>query len=211
MRQRAESAHGVADDARPADRGAERVESASPRSNEPRVPHRAQVRAATVEPHLVRVPALVVGVARVQRLVDVANEMDKVLERDEVLGVRSLRGQDRLLAPDRTDDAVAVWAVARCHVDAVSVTREVHVVPASRFARTGPIGPRRDRNERGAGSIARSLSTRARAAGVGSCCASAAIMRRPSAPQASGRCARHAGSKADAGRGCPCPWIAAAP
>ncbi|CAM0121660.1 hypothetical protein SMG44B_20771 [Stenotrophomonas maltophilia] len=119
------------------------------------VPQRMQVGTTVAELQLEIVAALVVGVAGVHRLVDVADQMHDELQRLQALAVgQAAIAEDGALCLQGLDDAVAVFAVLRCFVVAV-VFGDVDVVPAGRAAAQARVlgaqlvSPRRDAGQRG--------------------------------------------------------------
>ncbi|MNI41710.1 hypothetical protein D3C73_959710 [compost metagenome] len=116
-----------------------------------------QVGTAVAELQLEIVAALVMAVAGVHRLMDVANQMHDELQRLQALAIgQAAVAEDRALRLQRFDDAVAALAVLRRLVMA-AIFGDVDVVPAGRAtAEAGVlgaqlVGPGRDAGEGGAG------------------------------------------------------------
>ena len=80
-----------------------------------------QIRSASEGSYLILLPSLVVGKAGMQRLMDIGDKVDDVLQRLEPLGIWCRRRQHDSLSFDSANDAVTVGAVASCFIVAVGI------------------------------------------------------------------------------------------
>jgi hypothetical protein len=116
------------------------------------VPDRVEVRLLVEEADVYRGPALVVRVAGVEGLVDVADEVDQELERlgPLALGLEGV-GEDRAIVVDRLDD-VPLRRTVPAQVELVDAARHLSVVVGRAVGVlrcvSDVVGPVRERGER---------------------------------------------------------------
>ncbi len=104
------------------------------------VPYSMQVSASTKCANLELIATLVASRSGMQRLVDIPNEVNDVLECDQAHSVWSRRLQDSHLLGDSLDHASVVFAVKLAGVDAASIG-DVDVVQGRGSRPPALIGP----------------------------------------------------------------------
>ena len=129
----------------------QKFEATRPIHDEGGVPHRVQVGTAPISLQLNRIAATVVGKTRMQRLVNVGDKMNHVFKCLQTIRVRPACAEDGCLSIDRSNDALALRAVAGRFEAATAVTREIDVMPGCIDSGPVVVGPTGDGAKRGTG------------------------------------------------------------
>ena len=112
------------------------------------VPQVMEVAAGPLPLQLHRIAAAILGTSGVQRLMQITDEVDQILQRIAALGLRCPQVADqRCRCLDRCDDTAAIGAVARRLIPAAAA-REVDVVQRAAVGRSGFVGPVGDAGQR---------------------------------------------------------------